>query len=206
MPRTAWLRLLLLAVPFFVAAPVSADWPYGSAVYQHDYPKDPPPSWAGYPLDEFNPGYYGGGRYREYYAFGRGYGVADFPPPLPQIPYARPYRTYRVSAAAAPVGPAVVDQPARAYIELHVPADAEVWLEGSKTKQSGTSRTFVSPPLSPAQNFGYDLRVRWSDHGRTLEQKRTLTVQAGQHLVLEFPQTAPEMLPRPTPVPPSLRP
>src|SRR5438046_10459097 len=31
-----------------------------------------PPSAYGYPLDDYAGGYYGGGRYREYYAYGRG--------------------------------------------------------------------------------------------------------------------------------------
>jgi uncharacterized protein (TIGR03000 family) len=195
-------RMSALAVVLFLVSPAAADWfPNGSAI--HDYPNDPPPSVAGYPLDDFTPGYYGGGRYREYYAFGRGYGLADFPPPLPQIPYARPYRSYRVSATAVPGGAPVLDEPGRAYIEMRVPDDAEVWLEDAKTKQVGATRLFISPPLAPAQNFGYDVRVRWQHDGRTVEEKRTITVRAGQHVLLQIPAPTPEMLPQPAPVPPS---
>lgn len=193
----------VVAALLFFVAPAAADGPWPYPANQHVFPDAPPPEWAGYPFDDYNPSFYGGGRYREYYAFGRGYGVADFPPPLPAIPSPRPWRTYRMSAAAVPGGGAVPDQAGRAYIEVRVPADAEIWLEGTRTKQVGTARTFVSPPLPPGQNFGYDLRVRWHEKGRSIEEKRTITVRAGQYVVLQFP--APETLPRPEPVPPAER-
>src|SRR5437763_6784079 len=55
-----------------------------------------PPSAYGYPLDDYAGGYYGGGRYREYYGYGRGVGFADFPGPIP-APLDRPigYPIYR---------------------------------------------------------------------------------------------------------------
>src|SRR5262249_61454712 len=35
------------------------------------------PSYYGYPLDDTTAGYYGGGRYREYYSYGRRFGWAN---------------------------------------------------------------------------------------------------------------------------------
>lgn len=40
-------------------------------------------------------------------------------------------------------------------ITLPVPANAEVWFNKDKTTQTGASRQFVSPPLSP----GHDITV-----------------------------------------------
>lgn len=44
-----------------------------------------PPSWYGYPLNDRNPTYFGGLNSREYYAYGRGYGIADFPGRVPPV-------------------------------------------------------------------------------------------------------------------------
>ena len=48
---------------------------------------DNPASYYGYNLDAPHPGYYGGGDYREFYAFGRGTGIANFPGPVPGPEY-----------------------------------------------------------------------------------------------------------------------
>ena len=60
-----------------------------------------------------------------------------------------------------------------------MPADAEIWFEGDKTSQTGTSRTFVSPALQPGRNFTYDIRARWiSSEGKNVDQTRQVRVQA----------------------------
>src|SRR5262249_37440338 len=80
-------RSIALAVVSSIlsAAPALA-WDLGGPLYQRGYPKDPPASIFGYNLDDPHPGYYGGGRYREYFSYGRGYGLANFPGPLPNYP------------------------------------------------------------------------------------------------------------------------
>src|SRR5947209_318707 len=77
------LPALALAVLLFTNGTAAAWWPaFGyngpSGTVANPYQ----PSYFGYPLDDYSAGYYGGGRYREYYSFGRGYGVANYPGPL----------------------------------------------------------------------------------------------------------------------------
>lgn len=51
--------------------------------------------------------------------------------------------------------------PGAALIIVKVPAEAELWFDGSKTSQGGSYRQFVTPPLSAGSNHSYTLRARW---------------------------------------------
>jgi uncharacterized protein (TIGR03000 family) len=74
----------------------------------------------------------------------------------------------------------------RARIWLRVPADAEVWFNGAKTKQTGTLRCYLSPPLTAGRDYSYQVQVRWQKDGKTVERKRQVEVHAGDLLHLDF--------------------
>jgi len=168
---------------------------------------DNPASNYGYNLDAPHPGYYGGGDYREYYAFGRGTGVANFPGPLPGPDYywdwtspwrhewvLRPPRPAPQEIAADDPAPLTVsavprDEPI-ARFTVEVPADAEVYLEGIKTRQTGTNRVFVSPRLTPGKQYVYEVRARWMANGNPVEQTKSLMLTAGQRLTVHFPEAS----------------
>jgi uncharacterized protein (TIGR03000 family) len=76
----------------------------------------------------------------------------------------------------------------RAHIWLRVPADAEVWFEGEKTKQTGTLRYFFSPPLPASQKHTYQVRVRWTQDGKPVERKERIDVRAGGSVRLDLTQ------------------
>jgi len=71
-------------------------------------------------------------------------------------------------------------------ITVTVPGDAQIWFEGSKTTQTGTTRQFVSPALKPGLNYTYTLRVRRSENGRDVDETRKLSVRAGESVTLNF--------------------
>jgi uncharacterized protein (TIGR03000 family) len=149
-----------------------------------------PPSYYGYPLDEIAPSRYGGGNYTRYFAYGPGFGVAGFPGPLPaavdrEFPrlvmgetgfFAHPYRP----------GPVDVG-----YLCVRVPEGAQVWLEGQPTQQTGAVRWFVSPTLPPGIPHVYEVRVRWSEQGKDVEQTQQVIVRAGEQAQVAFPTAAP---------------
>jgi uncharacterized protein (TIGR03000 family) len=150
-----------------------------------------PPSYYGYPLADHSAAYYGGINYREYYAFGHGIpnSVADFPGPLPGPIYPYGYRppaphAHDVTPEAAPV---FVPEPGCALIDMTVPANAVVLLDGEPTRQTGASRQFVSPPLKSGKDYHYELRVRWNDNGRDVEESRQVTVHADERVNVAFP-------------------
>jgi uncharacterized protein (TIGR03000 family) len=168
-----------------VAEPGRHGWPglnsFGIGVHA--------PSYYGYHLDEMSAGYYGGGRYREYYTFQRGSNLASSPGPIIGQPFPQDYRGHHshpvtIEHAAQPAAP---KQPV-AQITIEVPAaDAIVWIEDQKTQQTGTTRWFVSPPLVRNQDYEYRIRVRWNENGKHLEQTERVTVTAGNHVQVRFP-------------------
>lgn len=189
MPRFPAARFALPTLAGLVLAITPAfAWPLGGPEY------DPLPASAyGYNLFDPHPGYYGGGYYREYYNYGRGYGVANFPPPLPAY---HPYEGrlfHRHAVEPAPVlepAPALVPGvPADAAVHLvvEVPQGAEVIIDGAATRQTGTVREFVSPSLTPGHTYVYELHARWTDGGRAVEQTRVVEVQAGARQKVTFP-------------------
>jgi len=57
-----------------------------------------------------------------------------------------------------------------AIVQVRVPsADAKVWFDGVQTAQTGLLRTFNSPPLTSG-NYHYQIKVRWIEGGRVVEQ------------------------------------
>jgi uncharacterized protein (TIGR03000 family) len=110
-------------------------------------------------------GYYG--RYHDpgfYYGYGRGYYDPGYS--RSSYYYAQP-RGYVQPAYAQPayVQPAEYRQavagPQPVYLNVQVPADAEVWIDGAKTTQMGANRRFASPPLTPGKNYTYEVTATW---------------------------------------------
>lgn len=71
-------------------------------------------------------------------------------------------------------------------INLQVPPEAEVWFDDHKTERTGTFRQYISPPLDPGRPYSYHVRVQWTDDGEQVSRERTLRVQAGDELSLDF--------------------
>lgn len=69
---------------------------------------------------------------------------------------------------------------------VHVPAGAEVWLNGTRTKSTGPLREFVSPPLEAGWKYSYEVRARWTENGKAVERTRALRVQPGQKLDVDL--------------------
>ena len=98
---------------------------------------------------------------------------------LPEEP--KPPQLARLEPSPAPEG---AD---RASIEIRVPADAALWFDGYKSNQVGPVRKFSTPPLKRGQNYAYDIRARWTVNGAPVEQTRTVVVQPGERVRVEFP-------------------
>jgi uncharacterized protein (TIGR03000 family) len=90
------------------------------------------------------------------------------------------------SSELIPAPRAFVRGPVR--INLRVPADAEVRIDGSSTTQRGEFRQFVSPPVLPGREYHYEVRASWKDGGRTVERSRRIIVHAGDLVNLDLTQ------------------
>ena len=84
--------------------------------------------------------------------------------------------------------------PSTATLRVHVPsADAEVFLNGERTRQTGTIRDFTTSVLLAGREYTYDVRVEWeSRDGRKFTDERRIIVKAGDNAELEMTPPARE--------------
>jgi len=101
---------------------------------------------------------------------------ANYPPPQQQVPQQR-----------IPQEPPPVQRAENtAEVTVVVPEGAELWFNGAKTSQPGAQRKFVTPALTPGEDFTYALKARWIQDGRPVEQTRSIHVQANSSQVIDF--------------------
>ena len=74
----------------------------------------------------------------------------------------------------------------RVTLNLTVPAEAKIWVEGTMIVQTGTQRQLVSPPVQPGHEYTYDIQVSWQQDGREVTRKSHITVHAGDVINLTF--------------------
>lgn len=88
------------------------------------------------------------------------------------------------------------NDPSSATIRVHVPSpDTKIWFDDKQTQQSGPERIFFTPSL---QNAGkYTVKARWTHDGQTVNRTRTVDVQPGQTVNIDFRQDANEKLSSP---------
>jgi uncharacterized protein (TIGR03000 family) len=72
---------------------------------------------------------------------------------------------------------------APAQLTVSVPADAQVWVEGTKTNSSGPVRYFHSPPLDPNSHYRYEVRARWMENGHEVTQTQQVPSPRGRAFV-----------------------
>lgn len=102
----------------------------------------------------------------------------------PPVYYPPPTQTYESGYYGT--RPEFVVPANAALIEMTVPANAEIWFSGEKTKSTGDFRSFVTPALEKDRKFAYEVRVRWMENGKPMEKVQKLPVRAGDRLSLRF--------------------
>ena len=82
-------------------------------------------------------------------------------------------------------------QEATASLTVIVPADAEVFLDGDPTTETGTDRRFVTPPLTVGGRDSYTIRARWTQGGKAVDQSRNVPITGGADVRVDFTMPAP---------------
>jgi uncharacterized protein (TIGR03000 family) len=67
----------------------------------------------------------------------------------------------------------------RVLVNLRVPSDAKIWFDGRPTNQTGTIRSFQSPPVTGGPEYVYQIRIQWKQDGKDVTQTRQIQVHAG---------------------------
>src|SRR5262249_17691924 len=102
------------------------------------------------------------------------------------------------SDAKAPgAPPAAAKEPAAtggdgiARITVVVPADAEVYFDGTETTQTGTERVLRTPVLNKGSTYSYAIRAVWTEDGNPVEKTRKVSFRAGSKLRVDFTSPLP---------------
>jgi uncharacterized protein (TIGR03000 family) len=139
--------------------------------------------YGGYPSGWY--GGYGAYQYRDGWRTWDGSGYYGYPGA--RFSSYNPYPDARISGYYSPETPAVATEPNNAArVAVRVPPDAEVWFDDDKTQQKGTMREFISPALEPGHNYSYDIKARWNQNGKMVEQTRHVPVHAGDRVMVDF--------------------
>ncbi|MCI0460455.1 MAG: TIGR03000 domain-containing protein [Gemmataceae bacterium] len=86
--------------------------------------------------------------------------------------------------ALSPAGAQSAVRTRPVYLRVLLPQDdAELRIDKQPTQQTGTSRSFVSPPLELGQTFTYTLTATWEPNNyTTITRTRQVVVRAGQEV------------------------
>ena len=71
-------------------------------------------------------------------------------------------------------------------LSVKVPQSAEVRVDGRPTTQTGTDRTFESPPLEAGVRYTYTVTARWVERGQVVEVSREVTGTPGEVVRVDF--------------------
>ena len=128
----------------------------------------------------YGSGYYGGGYYGSGY-YGSGYSS------MPSYYGSSGSYNYvpQIASGAAYSQPATASAPAQ--INVNVPANAVIRVNGQKVDSTGTTRNLTTPPLSPGSRYTYQIEARWDDNGKPTTQRRDVVVTAGSDVNVSFP-------------------
>jgi uncharacterized protein (TIGR03000 family) len=148
------------------------------------------PGWRG---SAFNPGGYTPPWRGN--SFGRGgYSSYDYAPSYtysnPAYDHYYPYYSPGPSSSSGSLDLARAEPDGPAHITLKVPADAEVWFDGARTKTTGAVRHYDSPPLTPGYDYTYQVRASWRENGHDVTETHQVSVSAGARTTVDFTSPA----------------
>ncbi len=73
-----------------------------------------------------------------------------------------------------------------ALVIVKMPAEAELWFNGSKTTQEGSYRRFVTPSLPGGRPLSYTLQARWRIKDAELTRVEEVQVGPGATITVDF--------------------
>jgi uncharacterized protein (TIGR03000 family) len=101
------------------------------------------------------------------------------------------YSAYATPGSVSNPGDSVLNVALRplqtiAYVNVWVPAGAELRFEGIPTEPRGTFRHFATPPLIPGREYSYEISATWTENGQQVTRNRHVAIRAGDRLYVDF--------------------
>jgi uncharacterized protein (TIGR03000 family) len=81
-----------------------------------------------------------------------------------------------------------------ASLSVKVPANATVFVNDSPTLNKGTDREYISRNLQTGKHYNYTVRVEFFRNGRSVLEKKSVQLTAGQSATLDFTQGAAQLV------------
>jgi uncharacterized protein (TIGR03000 family) len=78
------------------------------------------------------------------------------------------------------------ENPNSVRITVRVSPSAEIWIDGTKTTQTGGVRQFISPPIDSDRECTYEIRAKWTEGGQEVDRTRKVNFHAGDQLTVNF--------------------
>ena len=79
-----------------------------------------------------------------------------------------------------PESPGLSRRARSVLLEVRVPPDAEIWIDGTKTLTKGAVRQFISPPIESGRPYTYKVEAKWMDNGQERKRTEEVNVRPGQ--------------------------
>jgi uncharacterized protein (TIGR03000 family) len=118
-----------------------------------------------------------------------GYGSSFYAPATDSFStvngYSQPNEDYSLNP---PQGSGQALSPTDVVFYVHVPANAEVSVNGTPSTQTGEVREYASSSLQPNKTYTYSFRARWLQNGRPVDETRKLRVTGGEVRNVDFAQ------------------
>jgi len=146
--------------------------------YNYGYGYRSPYSYGGY---GYSSPYYGGYGYSSPY-YGSSYSYSQPTAPATSL--------YSPSQSTLPA-PTTTDNANTNVVnmEVRVPENATLYIQGQKSDATGTERRFVSGALEPGRKYEYELRATWMDaNGKLVDRTKKVDVQAGAWVGVDMTQ------------------
>jgi uncharacterized protein (TIGR03000 family) len=79
-----------------------------------------------------------------------------------------------------------------AVIRVLIPVSASLTIDRTQTRQTGSERRFVTPPLRTDRKFTYTLTATWDDFGLSVKRMAVATVRGGKETVVDLRPGSPD--------------
>jgi uncharacterized protein (TIGR03000 family) len=71
-------------------------------------------------------------------------------------------------------------------LDIRVPSNADVIVNGEKMTATGTNRRFTSSALTAGQDYEYKVKATWTEDGKQMSKERTVKAQPGQRQTVDL--------------------
>lgn len=119
--------------------------------------------------------------------------LPGFNVPPPSVPYATPEIAppsvvpERTGFGPRPAGTVTSNSASnRATVIVRLPADAQLYADGTLLKMTGTERKFMTPELPQGMEFTYKFAAEYDRNGDTVMVTKKVTVRPGMTATVEF--------------------